>query len=76
MSSYLNKHYLVCDTGIEPMAFVLELDLDMVKMYHHTKNEVSVPTATKVITHTHTHTTHTTHTHTTHTTKTLSLQHT
>ena len=24
------------------MTFILQLDLDMVKMYHHTKNEVSM----------------------------------
>ena len=30
------------------MIFALDLDLDMVKIYHHTKNEVSVSTASKV----------------------------
>ena len=48
------------DLDIEPMTSTLELDLPMVKMYHHTKNEVSMSTASKVIaqtaTHTHTHT--------------------
>ena len=71
------------------MTLILKLNLDMVKMYHHTKNEVSMSTGSKVIvqtdTHTHTHT-HTdrqtdrqTHTHThTHTdmTKILPLPHT
>ena len=45
------------------MTLVLKLDLDMVKMYHHTKNEVSMSRHSKVIartdrqtdTHTHTH---------------------
>ena len=49
------------------MTLVLKLDLDMVKMYLHTKNEVSMSRHSKVIartdrqtrTHTHTHT----HTH-------------
>ena len=44
------------------MSSILKLDLDIVEMYHHTKNEVSMSTALKVIaqtekhTHTHTHT--------------------
>ena len=48
---------------------ILKLDLDILKMYHHTKNEVFMSTGSKVIaqkdtqsdrlTHTHTHT----HTH-------------
>ena len=50
------------------MTLTLKLDLDMVKMYHHTKNEVSMSRHSKVIAwtdrqtdrHTHTHT----HTHT------------
>ena len=36
------------------MTLILELDLDMVKMNHHTKNEVSVSIASNVIArHTH-----------------------
>ena len=52
------------------MTLIFVLDLDMVKMYHHTKNEVSVSTASKVIAwtdrhrHTDTHTDVCTHTHT------------
>ena len=50
------------------MTITLKHDLDILKMYHHTKNEVSMSTGSKVIaqtdrqtdTHTHTHT----HTHT------------
>ena len=44
------------------MTLILKLDLDMVKMYHHTKNEVSMSSHSKVIaqtdrqTHAHTHT--------------------
>ena len=51
------------------LTLILKLYLDVVKMHHHTKNEVSMPTHSKVIartdrqthrqTHTHTHT----HTH-------------
>ena len=38
------------------MTLVLKLDLDMVKMYHHTKNEVSMLRHSKVIVQTDTHT--------------------
>ena len=31
------------------LTLILKLDLDIVKMYHHTKNEVSILTASKVI---------------------------
>ena len=43
------------------MTLILEIDINMVKMYYHTKNEVSVSTASKVIagaqtdTHRHAH---------------------
>ena len=43
------------------MTLILKLDLDMVKMYHHTKNEVSMLTGSQVIARTDTHTQ--THTH-------------
>ena len=36
------------------MTLILKLDLDMVKMYHHTKNEVSMSTGSKVIAQTDT----------------------
>ena len=63
------------------MTLILKLDLDIVKMYHHTKNEVSMSTASKVIAQTDTHTQIDTqtdrHTHThTDTMKTLPLPHT
>ena len=38
------------------MALILKLDLDIVKKYHHTKNEVSVSTHSKGMTQTDTHT--------------------
>ena len=58
---------------LDPMILILEPDLDIVKMYHHTKSEVSLSTGSKVIAQTDTHT----HAHIhTHTTKTLPLPHT
>ena len=45
------------------MTLVLKLDLDIVKMYHHTKNEVSMSTPSKVIAQTDTQTDTDTHTH-------------
>ena len=50
------------------MTLILKLDPDIVKMYHHTKNEVSMSTASKVISQTDRQT----HTHTM---KTLPLPH-
>ena len=38
------------------MILVLKFDLDMVKMYHHTKNEVSMSRHSKVIAQTDKHT--------------------
>ena len=42
------------------MTLILEPDVDMVKMYHHAKNKISLSTPSKVIArtdrHTHTHT--------------------
>ena len=42
------------------MTLILKVDLDIVKMYHHTKNKVDISTASKVIaradTQTHRHT--------------------
>ena len=38
------------------MTLILRVDLDIVKMYHHTKNEVSMSTGSKVIAQTDKHT--------------------
>ena len=38
------------------MTLILKFDLDMVKMYHHTKNEVSMSRHSKVISQTDTQT--------------------
>ena len=35
-----NNQFDKCDFDLDPMSLVLKLDLDMVKMYNHTKNEV------------------------------------
>ena len=59
------------DLDIDPMTLALEFDLDMVEMYHLTRNEVSVSTASKVISQTDRQTD--AHTHTT---KALPLPHT
>ena len=37
------------------MTLILKPDLDIVRMYHHTKNEVSMSTGRKVIARTDTH---------------------
>ena len=57
------------------MTLILKFDLDIVKMYHHTKNEVSMSTASKGIVQTdrQTHTQTETHTDTM---KTVPLPHT
>ena len=59
------------DLDLDPVTLILKLNLDIVKMYHHTKNEVSMSIASKVITWTDTQTDR--HTNTT---KTLPLPHT
>ena len=57
-----NMHFYQSDLDLYPMALVLKLDLDMVKILYHTKNEVSMSKHSKVIartdrqTHIHTHT--------------------
>ena len=67
MSNSQNSQFYKSDFDLNPITLVLKLDLDMVMMYHHTKNEVSTPRHSKVIaradrqadthtcTHTHTH---------------------
>ena len=45
------------------MTLILKLDLDMVMMYHHTKNEVSMSTGSKVTARTDENTHTDTHTH-------------
>ena len=46
------------------MTLILKLDLDMVKMYYHTKNEVSMSRHLKIIAHTDRQTDRQTDTHT------------
>ena len=53
MSNRLNNQFyksdLDLDLDFDPMTLVLELSLDMAKMYHHTKYEVSMSRHSKVI---------------------------
>ena len=62
MSRYANKQFSINDLNTDPMTLTLKLYLDTVKMYYHTKNEVSLQklaltdTWTHTDTHTHTHT--------------------
>ena len=43
----------MCDVDLGQITLILEFDLDLVKMYRHTKNEVSASNASKVIAQTH-----------------------
>ena len=60
MSNSKNNQFCKSNLYLDPVTLVLKLDLDMVKMYHHTKNEISMLRHSKVIVqkdrHTHTHT--------------------
>ena len=37
-----NMHFAIHDLDLDPISLILILGLDMVKRYHHTKNEVSM----------------------------------
>ena len=50
--------------NLDPMTLVLKLDLDLVKMYLHTKNVVASYSGSKVMAWTYKHTDRQTHTHT------------
>ena len=56
MSNSQNNQFYKSNLDLDPMTFILQLDLDMVKMYHHTKSEVSMSRHSKVITCTYRHT--------------------
>ena len=45
------------DLDLDPMTLIFKFNLDIIKMYHHTKNKVAVSTASKVkdTLQTHTH---------------------
>ena len=53
VSNRLNNQFyksdLDCDLDFDPMTLVLKPALDVAKMYHHTKYEVSMPRHSKVI---------------------------
>ena len=51
-----NNQFYQSDFDLHLMTLVLELDLDIVKMSHHTKNEVSMSRHSKVIACTDRHT--------------------
>ena len=51
-----NEHFYQSDLDLHPMTLVLKLDLDMVKILYHTKNEVSMSEHSKVIARTDRHT--------------------
>ena len=55
-SNNQNGQFYKSDLDLDPMTLVLNLDLDMVKMYHHTQNEVYMSRHSKVIACTDTHT--------------------
>ena len=42
-------YFFSYDLNLDPMTLILKLDLDMVKIYMHTKNEVSMWRSSKVI---------------------------
>ena len=56
VSNSQNNQFYKSELDLEPMTLVLKLDLDMVKMYHHTKNEISMSRHSKVIARTDTET--------------------
>ena len=47
--SPLQGYFFSYDLDLDPMTLILKLDLGMVKMYLHTKNEVSMLRGLKVI---------------------------
>ena len=49
-------NFLWDDHDLDPMTLILKPDLDIVKMYHHTKHELSMSNASKVIAQTDRHT--------------------
>ena len=50
------KPFYQSDLDLKPMTLILKLDLDMVKMSHHIKNEFSILRHLKVIVQTDTQT--------------------
>ena len=49
MSNIQNNQFYKFDLELDQITLVLKLDLDMVKMYDHTKYEVSVSSTSKVV---------------------------
>ena len=44
-----NNQFYQNDLDCDPMTLVLKCDLNMLKIYHHTKNKVSVSRHSKII---------------------------
>ena len=49
LSSRKNETFGWCDLALDPMTFTAELDLDMVVIYLHAKNQVNISSGSKVI---------------------------
>ena len=49
VSNSQKNQFYKSDLDLDPMNLVLKLDLDMVKMYHHAKNEVTTSRHSEVI---------------------------
>ena len=56
VSNSQNSQFYKSDLDLDSMTLVLKIDLNIVKMYHHTKNEVSMSWHSKVIACTDGHT--------------------
>ena len=63
VSDSQNSLFYQNDLDLDPMTLILKLDLDMVKIYHHVKNEVSRSLHSKVRACADTQTDRQTHTH-------------
>ena len=48
-SSSQNNQFYKSDLDLDHMTLILKLDLDMVKMYHHTKNQPSMSKHSKIV---------------------------
>ena len=55
-SDIQNNQFYKNDLDLDPITLVLKLNPDMLKMYYHTVNEVSMSRHSKVIARTDTHT--------------------
>ena len=56
VSNSQNNQFYQNDLDLDPLTLILKLDLDMVKMYHQTKDEVTMSSHSKVTTRMDRHT--------------------